>query len=201
MRHIVLAAAFAVSLAVAGAAAAEEQPFPVELPAAAAPGSAPADAPATSATPEARRITAVDGLEAQLLAAINALRRERGLVPLRANPGLATAAEEHSLEMARYGFFRHTSNDGAPFWKRVKARYAPRGRGYWGVGENLVWGSPDLSASRALEMWVKSPPHRKNLLTPAWREVGLGGVHVLAAPGFFGGLDVTILTANFGVRG
>ena len=37
-------------------------------------------------------------------------------------------------------------------------------------------------------------------LTPAWREVGLGGVHMVDAPGVYAGLDVTILTADFGVR-
>ena len=41
--------------------------------------------------------------------------------------------------------------------------------------------------STAVEMWLKSPPHRKNLLTPAWREIGIGGVHALAAPGVYRG--------------
>jgi uncharacterized protein YkwD len=49
-------------------------------------------------------------------------------------------------------------------------------------------------------MWLDSPPHRKILLTSAWREVGLGAVRALAAPGVYKGLDVTILTADFGVR-
>ena len=64
----------------------------------------------------------------------------------------------------------------------------------------MVWASPSLCAAQAIDMWLKSPPHRKNLLTPAWREVGIGGVHALAAPGVYEGLDVTILTADFGVR-
>jgi uncharacterized protein YkwD len=64
----------------------------------------------------------------------------------------------------------------------------------------MVWASPGLSADQALEMWLNSPPHRKNLLTPAWREIGLGAVRALAAPGVYQGRDVTILTADFGVR-
>ena len=68
------------------------------------------------------------------------------------------------------------------------------------MGENLVWASPDLSADQAIQMWLNSPPHRKNLLTPEWREVGLGAVRALDAPGVYEGLDVTILTADFGVR-
>jgi hypothetical protein len=49
-------------------------------------------------------------------------------------------------------------------------------------------------------MWLNSPPHKKNLLTARWREVGLSAVHVLSAPGTFGSREVTIVTADFGVR-
>jgi len=49
-------------------------------------------------------------------------------------------------------------------------------------------------------MWMASPEHRANLLTARWRQVGLSAVHVAAAPGTFNGLDVTIVTADFGVR-
>jgi len=47
---------------------------------------------------------------------------------------------------------------------------------------------------------MKSPPHRKIILTPNWRDIGIGGVHAAAAPGVYQGLGVTIVTADFGVR-
>jgi uncharacterized protein YkwD len=47
---------------------------------------------------------------------------------------------------------------------------------------------------------MNSPPHRANLLSPRWREVGLAAVHVGRAPGVYGGREVTIVTADFGVR-
>jgi hypothetical protein len=47
---------------------------------------------------------------------------------------------------------------------------------------------------------MKSPEHRANLLSPTWREVGVSALHVAAAPGAFQGLDVTIVTTDFGVR-
>lgn len=152
------------------------------------------------ATASASAITQVPGLEAQVLTAINQLRREQGLTPLRLNRALSLAALGHSVSMAEHGFFRHAGYDGSSFWRRIKPRYRPRPGAYWGVGENMVWASPGLSSDQALQMWLNSPPHRKNLLTPAWREIGLGGVHALAAPGVYQGLDVTILTADFGVR-
>jgi uncharacterized protein YkwD len=49
-------------------------------------------------------------------------------------------------------------------------------------------------------MWMGSPEHRANLLKGEWREIGLSAVHVASAPGTFKGLEVTIVTADFGVR-
>jgi uncharacterized protein YkwD len=50
-------------------------------------------------------------------------------------------------------------------------------------------------------IWQNSPRHRRVLLTPHWREIGVSAVDVPAAPGFFRGCEVTIATADFGVRG
>jgi uncharacterized protein YkwD len=144
-------------------------------------------------------VARVSALEAGVLADMNALRRSHGLVPLRVSPALAAAAQQHSRAMAAGGFFAHESADGSAFWKRVQ-RFYKQSRGYWSVGENLLWSSPDVDADGAIQMWLDSPPHRKNLLTARWREVGISAIHVTAAPGVFGGREVTILTADFGVR-
>jgi uncharacterized protein YkwD len=101
--------------------------------------------------------------------------------------------------MVRRGFFAHESADGSAFWQRV-LRYYPRRSGAWSVGENLLWSSPEVDPAGALRMWMNSPPHRKILLTARWREVGLSAVHAPSAPGVFGGRDVTVITADFGVR-
>lgn len=146
------------------------------------------------------RVAVLPRVEARLLAHINDFRREAGLAPLRASPELAAAAHEQSLSMAEHGFFGHDSFSGAPFWERVETRYPKPADGAWRVGENLVWSSPQLSARRALELWLNSPPHRQNLLTAVWREVGIAAVHASSAPGVYAGHDVTILTADFGVR-
>ncbi len=137
-------------------------------------------------------------LEMQVLAATNDLRRARGIVPLRLSPALAAAASQHSLSMAEHGYFEHTSLDGLPLSKRVEAAYPKKGS-RWTLGENLAWASPGMSARLALRLWLASPPHREILLSPAWREIGLGAVHALVG-GVYQGRDVTILTADFGVR-
>ena len=152
------------------------------------------------ATVSGRQISVEQDLQAQVLVGINELRREQGLRELKLNGALARAALGHSFEMAKHGFFSHSGWNGSPFWQRIKPNYRPQPTSYWGVGENMLWTSPELSADQAIEMWLESPAHRKNLLTPAWREVGLGAVRALAAPGVYEGLDVTILTADFGTR-
>jgi uncharacterized protein YkwD len=140
----------------------------------------------------------VPTLEERVLDAINVLRQQHGLAALRLNVNLAATAREHSLSMAEHGYFRHSSLGGASFWSRVEGKY---GGPNWRVGENLVWASPYLSAEQAIGLWLKSPPHRRNLLAPIWREIGVGAVHADPAPGVYQGLPATILTADFGVRG
>jgi uncharacterized protein YkwD len=47
---------------------------------------------------------------------------------------------------------------------------------------------------------MASPGHRAVLLSPRWRQVGIGILVRDNAPGVFGGRSVTVLTADFGVR-
>ncbi len=139
-------------------------------------------------------------LEQGVLTKVNALRRQHGLVPLRRSSGLAAAARQHSTEMANRGYFGHSSADGSSFDRRI-ARFYPRaGRRYWAVGENLLWSTSALDAAGALDMWLNSPEHRRNILTARWREFGLGAAHVVSAPGVYSGRAVTIVTTDFGVR-
>lgn len=145
-------------------------------------------------------IAAANALESQVLVELNAIRRAHGLVPLRLASSLSAAADLHSRTMGRYGYFAHESRDGSAFGKRVQRFYSPRGYGRWSVGENLLWASPAIGARDALRRWMASPGHRKNILTPGWREIGLSAVTVERAPGVYGSRKVTIITTDFGAR-
>ena len=147
-----------------------------------------------------RRSASVQALESGVLVEINNVRQAHGLAALRLSPKLSAAARQHSAEMAKDGYFSHNSANGGTFDKRIIRYYPTAGRRFWSVGENLLWSSPDVDASGALRMWMNSPPHRENLLTARWREIGLSAVHVPSAPGAYGGREVTIVTADFGVR-
>jgi uncharacterized protein YkwD len=157
--------------------------------------SSPTARPAHPASP-ARVLSA---LEIDIVARINAQRGARGLRALRVSRGLTAAATYHCNQMGQLGFFEHESHNGAAFWKRIE-RFYPAGRGYWSVGENIFYESPDTSASSAVHEWMNSPPHRRNILTGEWRDIGVAAVHFPVASGAFGGRPVTIVTADFGVR-
>jgi uncharacterized protein YkwD len=161
----------------------------------------PASAQTSSRAGSSRRASvALSALESSLLARVNAVRQRHGLRSLRLSRGLSAAAAYHSQQMIQHGFFEHESRGGGAFWKRVERFYGSRGFRSWEVGENLAYGSPDLSANATVRMWMNSPGHRENLLSRHWRELGLGAIHVASAGGEFGGSPVTVITADFGVR-
>jgi uncharacterized protein YkwD len=134
-----------------------------------------------------------------VLQQLNQIRRAHHLVPLSLSPNLSAAAMQHSRDMLSKGYFAHTSSNGQPFWKRIKQFY-PERYGYWSVGENLFWTSGSATAGGSMKAWMASPPHRQNILDPAWRQIGIATVSSPDAPGTFGNLDVTVITTDFGVR-
>ena len=145
-------------------------------------------------------IVSMDTLDNSIAAQINVVRRSHGLPLLRVNAQLHRAAGGHSNAMGTYGFFAHESRDGTVFWKRVKRDYTESGYRTWTVGETLAFSSGSLDAAATVRMWMNSPPHRKVLLSPAWRDIGVSAVRVYSAPGDFQGDDVTLVTADFGFR-
>ncbi|HVS84657.1 MAG TPA: CAP domain-containing protein [Gaiellaceae bacterium] len=154
----------------------------------------------TAAASSRRPSATLSTLELAVVQNINHFRQSHGLPALKLSAQLDAAAQQHSQEMAADGYFAHTSVDGGAFWKRIQRFYGSAKFGYWTVGENLLWSSPDVSPSDALTMWENSPEHRANMLKPTYREIGISAVHVQAAPGTFGGRDVTIITTDFGAR-
>jgi uncharacterized protein YkwD len=157
--------------------------------------------PASVAVPLPRSpASSLSQFESSVLVDVNAFRAAHGLARLRLSPQLTSAARAHSQQMAQDGYFAHESVNGSAFWQRLQTFYRRSPAHLWAVGENLLWSSSALSGGRALGLWLASPPHRQNLLDPRWREIGLSAVREERAPGVFHGLDVTILTADFGVR-
>jgi uncharacterized protein YkwD len=106
---------------------------------------------------------------------MNAMRENAGLPDLKQQAQLANASVDHSQDMVDNKYFAHDSLDGRDVVARLKqVGYIPKA-GDWVVGENLVWGSGSFATPKALvDAWMNSPPHRENLLSGDFKEVGMG---------------------------
>jgi uncharacterized protein YkwD len=140
-------------------------------------------------------------LEAAVLREVNRVRNTRGLSQLRAAPALRSAARSHSQSMLTHGFFSHTSADGTAFSERIKRYYTSAGYTRWSVGEALMATESRLVAAEAIvTAWLESPSHRGIVLSPTWRDTGIGVVYDSDAPVAFGGTEAIVVTADFGLR-
>jgi uncharacterized protein YkwD len=146
-------------------------------------------------------VTATPDLARALAVAITRARQARGLRPLRFSIQLTDAATAHARALAVAGQFTHAwPTTGKLFGSWIRAFYSPRGYRGWSAGENLLWASPGFTTGNAVQQWLDSPIHRRVMLTPSWRELGIGVVTAAAAPGAFGSRDVQIAAAEFGRR-
>jgi uncharacterized protein YkwD len=156
---------------------------------------------AASAGGKAQTSTAREpSLESLVLQRINDVRAAHGLGRLSASTGLTKAALTHSRAMVVKGFFAHESDNGAPFWKRLKIFYTPRSSG-WTVGENLaMFGGIKPDADAVVSAWMASPPHRANLLSKSFADAGIVVIYDPAAGGVYGGAPTWVVTLDFGAR-
>jgi len=155
---------------------------------------------APSAGRRSLQISRASDLEAGFLIRINAVRRRFQLRPLVQSAQLRRAAVAHVDALATDGYFSHEWWNGAPFRRWIQTFYPVGRAAYWSTGENLLWGTQAVTPGDAVDAWLASPEHRRNLLDATWRQIGIGIVRVGAAPGFYKGQDVAIAATEFGVR-
>jgi uncharacterized protein YkwD len=139
----------------------------------------------------------VDLVRAAILCLHNQIRAQNNLPLLKENAKLRKAAAGHSSDMVGEGYFDHSSTNGDSFVDRIiDAGYAKRNDG-WTLGENLAWGTGDLSSAKGvMDAWMNSSGHKANILKKAYKEVGIG--IKLGVPSDEG-VGATI-TADFGVK-
>lgn len=134
------------------------------------------------------------------LCVLNAERVQRGLRPLRLNQRLSKAARRHAYDMARRKYFSHFTPDGGTFVDRIERTGYLRGARRWAVGENLAWATLNRAAPRGVtRMWMHSPGHRANILSSAFREIGIGIAS--GAPVHGAGRSAATYATDFGARG
>jgi len=120
----------------------------------------------------------LDLVQSAVLCLVNKKRAENGEAPLLVNGDLERAAEAHSREMVAADYFEHMSPSGeTPFDRIRSAGYIPNSTVGYVVGENLAWGTLELSTPQAIvEAWFASPEHLANILEGHYRETGIGVV-------------------------
>ncbi|MGP2492318.1 CAP domain-containing protein [Mesorhizobium sp. PUT5] len=97
------------------------------------------------------------------------IRSAQGLPALQPDTRLEQAALQQAGYMAGAGRMSHTTGWGRDFSARVKQN------GIDGAAaENIAQGRMDLQ--RLFDMWMASPPHRRNMLDPRFTRFGLAYV-------------------------
>jgi uncharacterized protein YkwD len=109
------------------------------------------------------------------LCLVNKERTKRGRVRLKANSTLARVASTYARQMVAGGFFDHVSPAGTTLVERVRRTSYLRDVSSWSIGENLAWGTGRLGTpAETVRAWMESPGHRRNILEPRFREIGIG---------------------------
>lgn len=98
----------------------------------------------------------------------NQTRADMGLPLLQADPRLNEAAQNKADDMARLGYFAHTSPSGTTAFDFIlaqgyRAKYA---------AENLAMRYSQVEAVQ--RGWLLSSTHRSNIVNPRYRDIGIG---------------------------
>jgi uncharacterized protein YkwD len=185
---LTIAALASLSLALAGAASAQE----------------PTSGSSGGACQDARLVPNKDNparIRAAMLCLLNVERTSRGLTPLRSSGQLRKVATDWSRTMVRKHFFDHVSPAGSTMLSRVRksTSYLNRNVRDWALGENLGWGSGPRSTPQVMvRMWMASDGHRDNILNDRFRHIGIGVA--TGAPANIGGQRAATYTTDFGYR-
>src|SRR3989344_1124823 len=105
--------------------------------------------------------------ERKLLELVNAERDKAGAPKLTVDVAIVTVARKHSRDMFERRYFAHVGPDGKSPADRMQAgevRFSV-------VGENLAYAQDVTTVHQGL---MDSPEHKKNILDPAFRRIGIG---------------------------
>ena len=135
---------------------------------------------------EPPRITTPEG---QLFSSLNRERASQGLPALQWDDALASAARQHAVRMAQLDQMSHQ----LPGEPNLLARASEAGARFSVIAENVAIG-PDPAVIHT--MWMHSPGHRANILSPQLSAVGIAVVQ--GSSGLFAAQDFSrrVVTSN-----
>jgi uncharacterized protein YkwD len=103
--------------------------------------------------------------------AIQYLREQRPLAPLRWHPELALCARNHVQDTGARGLIQHEGSDGTPMKERLKRH----GKIITSYGENLSYhcfNAMDVVLQSVVDDGVVNRGHRENIFNPEFRVMG-----------------------------
>ncbi|MEI8223737.1 MAG: CAP domain-containing protein [bacterium] len=117
-------------------------------------------------------------------------RAKVNLPPLTASAQLNTSSSRKNDDMFVHQYFNHTRAANPPIG--FDRFIDDQNYTFIKIGENLAMG--DFSSSAEIvNAWMKSPAHKKNILDPIYRDIG-----VTATLGTMNGKEVYLITQHFG---
>ncbi|WP_243112497.1 MULTISPECIES: CAP domain-containing protein [Acutalibacteraceae] len=134
--------------------------------------SKPSSKPSGSSSSSASSGSAATGTYAdfqnQVVQLVNQERTSRGLSALSVDTALTKTATLKSQDMAKLGYFDHTSPTyGSPFDMMKQF-----GISYRTAGENIAMGQ--TSPQQVMTGWMNSEGHRANILNSSYTKIGVG---------------------------
>jgi uncharacterized protein YkwD len=111
-----------------------------------------------------------DDLAFEVARVVNRFRRKHGLAALRLELGLMRSAIWKAQHMAHFFYFGH-SDPAPPVDRGVPQRLAACGFGTGG-SENIAYGFD--TATQVVRAWLRSPGHRRNIVSMSWHYMGVG---------------------------
>ncbi len=123
----------------------------------------------SNAASEKSSVASTRPTRAGIIAETNRERRNHAMLPLKESELLNRIAEERLSDMIQKQYFGHYSPSG----QSVDSLAKRAGYRYRRLGENLEDISPIATSRQLVRNWMKSPEHRKNILNPDYREIGV----------------------------
>jgi uncharacterized protein YkwD len=136
-------------------------------------------------------MTTASVAQREVVSLLNDVRGDHGLRPLVLRGTLTKAARAHARDMVDRDYFEHNTLNGLSWDARVRRLIG----GQHTLGENIGWGTFDRGTPAAIVgAWMNSAPHRRNILDPTFRLVGVG----MATGEFLGQGHARVYVTDFG---
>ena len=113
-------------------------------------------------------VSSVNSMEKQVASLTNSKRKAAGLGSLTLDSQLSKLARMKAEDMAKKGYFSHTS----PTYGSALDMMKKYGVSYRTAGENIAKGQKTPEA--VMKGWMNSSGHRANILNSAYSHIGVG---------------------------